>query len=75
MLPDYELPLTYNEVTMGADGETDVMLEYALQLIADGKYLSEEDPFDEPSAQLTTIVGPSSKDHRRNNKFKCVNAL
>ena len=62
MLPDYELPLTYNEVTMGADGETDVMLEYALQLIADGIYLSEEDPFDEPSAQLTTIVGPSPKE-------------
>lgn len=50
MLPDYELPLTYNEVTMGADGETDVMLEYALQLIADGKYLSEEDPFAEADA-------------------------
>jgi hypothetical protein len=45
LLPDYELPLTYNEITMGADGETDVMLEYALQLIADGKYLSSEDPF------------------------------
>ncbi len=50
LLPDYELPLTYNEVTMGADGETDVMLEYALQLIADGKYLSEEDPFAEADA-------------------------
>lgn len=47
LLPDYELPLTYNEVIMGADGETDVMLEYALQLIADGKYLSTEDPFAE----------------------------
>ena len=45
LLPDYELPLTYREVTMGANGETDVMLEYALQLIADGKYLTEEDPF------------------------------
>ena len=45
LLPDYELPLTYNEITMGADGETDVMLEYALQLIADGQYLSAEDPF------------------------------
>lgn len=50
LLPDYELPLTYNEVLMGADGETDVMLEYALQLIADGKYLSEEDPFAELDA-------------------------
>ena len=45
LLPDYELPLTYKELIMGADGETDVMLEYALQLIADGKYLSTEDPF------------------------------
>lgn len=50
LLPDYELPLTYNEVIMGADGETDVMLEYALQLIADGKYLSDEDPFAEIDA-------------------------
>lgn len=50
LLPDYELPLTYNEITMGADGETDVMLEYALQLIADGKYLSSEDPFAEVDA-------------------------
>ena len=47
LLPDYELPLSYNEITMGADGETDVMLEYALQLIADGKYLSDNDPFAE----------------------------
>lgn len=45
LLPDYELPLTFREVTMGDDGETDVMLDYALQLIADGRYLSEEDPF------------------------------
>ena len=51
LLPDYELPLTYNEVIMGDDGETDVMLEYALQLIADGKYLSAEDPFAEIDAQ------------------------
>ncbi|MCR5588189.1 MAG: hypothetical protein K6F72_01090 [Bacteroidales bacterium] len=54
LLPDYELPLTYREVTMGADGETDVMLEYALQLIADGKYLSEEDPFAEIDAPQTS---------------------
>ncbi len=47
LLPDYELPLTYYEVNMGADGETDVMLEYALKLIADGQYLSAEDPFAE----------------------------
>ncbi|MBQ5458530.1 MAG: hypothetical protein IIT61_07410, partial [Bacteroidales bacterium] len=51
LLPDYELPLSYNEITMGADGETDVMLEYALQLIAEGKYLSDKDPFAEIDAQ------------------------
>ena len=45
LIPDYPLPLTWNEVMWGADGETDVMLEYALSLIAEGKYLSEEDPF------------------------------
>ena len=28
-----------------------------------------------PSARLTTIVGPSLKDHRRNNKLECGNAL
>ncbi len=50
LLPDYELPLTYNEILMGADGKTDVMLEYALQLIADGKYLSIENPFAEIDA-------------------------
>ena len=53
LLPDYELPLSYNEITMGADGETDVMLDYALQLIADGKYLSEKDPFAEIDAPKT----------------------
>lgn len=47
LLPDYPLPLTFNEVTRGADGQTDVMLDYALSLIADGKYLSAEDPFAE----------------------------
>ena len=47
LLPDYPLPLTFNEVTRGADGQTDVLLEYALSLIADGKYLSAEDPFAE----------------------------
>jgi hypothetical protein len=50
LLPDYEVPLTFREVTMGDDGETDVMLDYALQLIADGKYLSVEDPFAEVDA-------------------------
>lgn len=45
LMPDYPLPLTYLEVTGGSDGETDVMLEYALSLIAEGKYLSSEDPF------------------------------
>lgn len=50
LLPDYELPLTYKELIMGSDGETDMMLEYALQLIADGKYLSTEDPFAEVDA-------------------------
>ena len=39
LLPDYPLPLTYKEMFGGADGKTDVMLEYALTLIAEGKYL------------------------------------
>lgn len=47
LLPDYPLELTYNEAVCGADGQTDVMLEYALSLIAEGKYLSNEDPFAE----------------------------
>ena len=50
LLPDYNVPLTYRELLMGDDGETDVMLEYALQLIADGKYLSAADPFAESDA-------------------------
>ena len=50
LLPDHNVPLTYRELIMGDDGETDVMLEYALQLIADGKYLSAEDPFAESDA-------------------------
>ena len=45
LLPDYPLPLAWNEVMMGDDGNTDVMLEYALSLIGEGRYLSEEDPF------------------------------
>ena len=47
LLPDYPVELSKNEILMGEDGKTDVMLEYALSLIADGKYLSEEDPFAE----------------------------
>ncbi len=57
LLPDYPLDLTYNEVVCGSDGETDVMLDYALLLIADGKYLSEEDPF----AEADTV--PENKSH------------
>ena len=50
LLPDYSLPLTRNEVMQGEDGQTDVMLEYCLSLIAEGKYLSAEDPFAEADA-------------------------
>ena len=39
LLPDYPLPLTYKEIFCGADGKTDVMLDYALSLISKGKYL------------------------------------
>lgn len=45
LLPDYPVPISELEVSMGKNGNTDVMLEYALSLIADGKYLSESDPF------------------------------
>lgn len=45
LLPDYPVPLTYNEVMCGTDGATDVILDYALSLIAQGKYLSAENPF------------------------------
>ena len=45
LLPDYPLPLTLNEATSGPDGETDVMLDYALSLISEGKYMSDENPF------------------------------
>ena len=45
LLPDYPVPLTYKEVMSGTDGEADVMLEYALSLIAEGRYLSEDNPF------------------------------
>lgn len=60
LLPDYPLPLSFNEVTRGADGQTDVMLEYALSLIADGKYLSAEDPF----AECDKAPAPSGNSRR-----------
>ena len=46
LIPDYPVPITRNEVMMGDDGKTDVMLDYTLSLIAAGKYLSETDPFE-----------------------------
>lgn len=42
VLPDYEVPLTPDEIF----GEKDVILERALELIADGEYLG-DDPFAE----------------------------
>ncbi len=45
LMPDYPLPLTFKEIMGGRDGKTDVMLNYALSLIAQGKYLSAKDPF------------------------------
>ena len=42
VLPDYEVPLTSDEIF----GEKDVILERALELIADGEYLG-DDPFAE----------------------------
>ncbi len=68
LLPDYPLPLTYNESVCGADGETDVMLEYALSLIAEGKYLSAEDPFAEADSA-------ESKSHGMNRVLVFVAAL
>ena len=53
LLPDYPLPLTRYEVMQGEDGQTDVMLDYCLSLIAEGKYLSPEDPFAEADAPKT----------------------
>ena len=53
LLPDYPLPLSRYEVMQGDDGQTDVMLEYCLSLIAEGKYLSPEDPFAEADAPKT----------------------
>jgi len=58
LLPDYPLPLSLNEVLDGPDGKTDVMLEYALSLIANGQYLSPKDPFaaaDTPSPEPRTV--------------------
>ena len=45
--PDYPVPLTYNEIYGGQDGNTDIILQYTLSLIADNKYLTPEDPFEE----------------------------
>lgn len=47
LMPDYPMSLTFYEITDGGDGKTDVMLEYALKLIAEGRYLSETDPFEQ----------------------------
>lgn len=54
LLPDYPMPISELEVSMGEDGNTDVMLEYALSLIADGKYLSEDDPFHDDATDRQT---------------------
>lgn len=42
LLPDYEVPVTYEEFFTA---ENDIILEKAIELIADGKYLG-EDPFE-----------------------------
>ena len=42
LLPDYEVPVTYEEFFTA---ENDIILEKALELIAEGKYLG-EDPFE-----------------------------
>ena len=42
VLPDYEVPITVNELSF-KDG--DAILNYTLQLIKEGKYLSKENPF------------------------------
>lgn len=47
LLPDYPIELTENETLMGSDGNTDVVLDSTLSLIAQGKYLSADDPFAE----------------------------
>ena len=47
-------------MTRGADGQTDVLLEYALSLIADGKYLSAEDPF----AESDKVPAPAGNSRR-----------
>ncbi len=44
LMPDYEVPLTYEEVYTSAD---DIILGRALELIAEGQYLSDENPFEE----------------------------
>ena len=58
LLPDYPVPVTENEIMMGEDGQTDVILEYALGLIAQNKYLSDSNPFSEADARP---LNPSRK--------------
>lgn len=57
LLPDYPVPVTENEIMMGEDGQTDLILEYALGLIAQNKYLSDSDPFAEADSQLQRQSG------------------
>lgn len=42
VLPDYEVPITLNELSFK---NGDAILNYTLQLIKEGKYLSKENPF------------------------------
>ncbi len=44
LLPDYEVPLTIDEYYSAPN---DIIMEKALQLIAEGKYLPDENPFEE----------------------------
>lgn len=46
LIPDYPIPLTFRELVNGVDADKDVMLEYTLKLIKEGKYLSETNPFE-----------------------------
>lgn len=52
LMPDYPTQITWREMTMGDDGKTDVMMEYALKLIAEGRYLSAVDPFEEVDREV-----------------------
>ena len=58
LLPDYPVPVTENEIMMGEDGQTDLILEYALGLIAQNKYLSDSNPFSKADARP---LNPSRK--------------